>query len=178
MLVFQDYFSKWPMVYAIPDQKSWRIAQILHEDIIRTNVGVPEALLSDRGVNLISHLMMDLCTVLGIKKLNTTAYHPQCNGMVERMNRILKTMLRKHAGKFGLQWDQYFPGILWAYSTGEKLSFLLFGMDVRTPSEAALFPPSRLEPTMVNYREELITSLSSVRELAAKQEATAVQGAL
>ena len=103
VLVFQDYFSKWPMVYAIPDQKSWRIAQILCEDIIPM-FGVPEALLSDRGANLISHLMMDLCTVLGIKKLNTTAYHPQCNGMVERMNRTLKTMLRKHAGKFGLQW--------------------------------------------------------------------------
>ena len=174
VLVFQDYFSKWPMVYAIPDQKSWRIAQILCEDIIPM-FGVPEALLSDRGANLISHLMMDLCTVLGIKKLNTTAYHPQCNGMVERMNRTLKTMLRKHAGKFGLQWDQYLPGVLWAYrnmphdSTGEKPSFLLFGMDLRTPSEAALFPPSRLEPTMVeNYREELITSLSSARELAAK----------
>ena len=71
--------------------------------------------------------------------------------------------------------DQYLPGVLWAYrnmphdSTGEKPSFLLFGMDLRTPSEAALFPPSRLEPTMVeNYREELITSLSSARELAAK----------
>ena len=92
VLVFQDYFSKWPMVYPIPDQKSWRIAKILCEDIIPM-FGVPEALLSDRGANLVSHLMMDLCQLLGVKKLNTTAYHPQCNGMVERLNRTLKTML-------------------------------------------------------------------------------------
>ena len=101
--------------------------------------GVPECLLSDRGANLLSHLMIDLCELLGIKKLNTTSYHPQCNGMVERFNRTLKTMLRKHAGRFGLQWDRYLSGVLWAYrntpheSTGEKLSFLLFGMDC--PSE-------------------------------------------
>jgi transposase InsO family protein len=30
--------------------------------------------------------MMDVCELLGVKKLNTTAYHPQCNGMVERFN--------------------------------------------------------------------------------------------
>ena len=51
--------------------------------------GVPEALLSDRGTNLLSHLMLDLCELLGTKKLNTTAYHPQCDGMVERFNRRL-----------------------------------------------------------------------------------------
>ena len=56
-------------------------------------VGVPEALLSDRGTNLLSHLMRDVCELLGIEKLNTTAYHPQCNGLVERFNRTLKTKL-------------------------------------------------------------------------------------
>ena len=77
------------------------------------------------------------------KKLNTTAYHPQCDGMVERFNRTLKTMLRKHAAKFGSQWDRYLSGVLWAYrntpheSTGEKPSYLLFGIDCRTPTEAA-----------------------------------------
>lgn len=56
--------------------------------------GVPEALLSDRGTNLLSHLMCDVCELLGVKKLNTTAYHPQCDGLVKR---TLKTALRKHA---------------------------------------------------------------------------------
>ena len=62
--------------------------------------GVPEALLSDRGANLLSHLMLDVCRLLGIEKLNTTAYHPECDGMVERFNRTLKSMLRKRAAQF------------------------------------------------------------------------------
>ena len=77
--------------------------------------GVPEALLSDRGANLLSHLMRDVCELLGTKKLNTTAYHPQCDGLVERYNRTLKTALRKHVARFGVQWDCFLSGIVWAY---------------------------------------------------------------
>lgn len=84
-------------------------------------------------------------------------------------------MLRKHAARFGNQWDRYLPGVLWAYrnsphdTTREKPSFLLFGIDCQSPTEAALLPPTTLRPTKVaDYREELMLSLSSARELAAK----------
>ena len=120
------------MVYPAPDLKAERIARILVEDIVPL---VPEALLSDQGTNLLSYLMMDVCRLLGIKKLNTTASHPQCDGAVERFNRTLKAMLRKQASKYGTQWDKYLYGVLWAYrntphsTTGEKPSYLLFGFD-------------------------------------------------
>lgn len=74
------------MVFPMPDQKADRIVRLLVEEVIPF-FGVPEALLSDRGTNLLSHLMKDVCKLLGIKKLNTTAYHPECDGMVERFNR-------------------------------------------------------------------------------------------
>ena len=171
VVVFQDYLTKWPMVYAIPDQKAHRITRILVDEIIPF-YGVPECLLSDRGTNLLSHLMRDLCQMLGIKKLNTTAY-PECDGMVERFNRTLKSMLRKHAARFGVQWDRFLSGVLYAYrntphdSTGEKPSYLLFGTDLRSPTEAAYLPPSELEWNVPeDYREEVTTMLSSARSLA------------
>ena len=174
VIVFQDLFTKWPMVYAVPDQKATRLAKLLVEEIVPM-FGVPEALLSDRGTNLMSFLMQDVCKLLGIQKLNTTAHHPQCNGMVERFNRTLKTMLRKHVSKFGMQWDMYLSGILYAYrntphsSTGEKPSFLLFGFDCRHPTEAATLPPKSPNVTEItDYREELVLNLSSARALAAK----------
>ena len=58
-IVFQDLFTKWPMVYAIPDQKADRIAKLLTQEIVPM-FRVPEALLSDRGTNLLSHLMQDV----------------------------------------------------------------------------------------------------------------------
>ena len=82
-------------------------------------------------------------------------------------------MLRKHVAKFGGQWDRFLLGVLWAYrntpheSTKEKPSFLLFGIDLRSPTEAALLPPDPISPCDGNdYREELMVSLSSARELA------------
>ena len=48
VLVFQDLFRKWPMVYPMPDQKSERIVRILVDKVV-SFCGVPEALLSDRG---------------------------------------------------------------------------------------------------------------------------------
>ena len=174
VVVFQDFFSKWPLVFPVPDQKTTILVQLLTKEVIPL-FGVPEALLSDRGTNLLSHLMYDVCAILGIKKLNTAAYHPACNGMVERFNRTLKTTLRKHADRFGCQWDRYLAGVLYAYcntphdTTGEKPSFLLFDIDLRMPTEVAFLPPSSVTPTDVDdYREELVLSLSSAREIAAQ----------
>ena len=173
VIVFQDFLTKWPLVFPAPDQKAIRIARLVAEEIVPM-FGVPESLLSDRGTNLLANVMMDVCSLMGITKLNTTAYHPQCNGMIERMNRTLKAMLRKHAVKFGPQWDKFLPGVLWAYrntpheTTKEKPSFLMFGLDLRSPTEATLLPATQLQPSDVSdYREELILSLSSARELAA-----------
>ena len=76
--------------------------------------------------------------------------------------------------KFGRQWDRHLPAVLWAYrnvpheSTGEKPSFLLFGIDCRSPTDAAILPSIPVEPVdLSDYREELVTTLSSARELAA-----------
>ena len=82
VVVFQDYFSKWPMVFAVPDQKTNAIAELLTKEVIPF-CSVPEAVLTDTGTNLLSHLVRDVCSKLGITKLNTTAYHPECDGTVE-----------------------------------------------------------------------------------------------
>ena len=88
----------------------------------------PEALFSDKGTNLLSHLMLDCWRLLGTKKRNTTAYHPEYDGMVKRFNRTLNTMLRKHVDQFGVKWDRYLHRLLWAYrntaheSVGKKPS--------------------------------------------------------
>jgi len=51
--------------------------------------------------------------------------------------------------------------------TKEKPSFLLFGLDCKSSTEAALLPPEPLTTTSVSdYREQSILSLSSARELA------------
>ncbi len=47
--------------------------------------GVPGTFTTDRGTQFTSALWSSTCTSLGIKHVLTTAYHPQSNGMVERV---------------------------------------------------------------------------------------------
>ena len=75
-------------------------------------------------------------------------------------------MLCSHASKYGLQWDRYLSGVLWAYrntpheSTGEKPFFLMYGLDCKGPTEAAFLPLNMVQPTdFTDYREELKMSL-------------------
>ena len=50
VIVFQDFLSKWPIVFPLPDQKTTRIVKLLVEEIVPV-FGVPEAILSDRGLD-------------------------------------------------------------------------------------------------------------------------------
>ena len=51
--------------------------------------GCPEYFLTYRGTNLLANVTQDVCKLMGVTKLNTTAYHLQCKRLVERMNRTL-----------------------------------------------------------------------------------------
>ena len=52
--------------------------------------------------------------MLGVKKINT--YHPLTDGLVERFNRTLTSMLVKRVDRSGADWDSHLPYILFAYS--------------------------------------------------------------
>ena len=111
VVLFQDMFNKWPMVFAVPDQITGRIVKLLCEEIVQL-FGVPESLLTDKGANFLSHLVLDVCSLLGIQKLNITAYLPECNSMVEWFNCKLKSMLLKRVAQFGAQWEKNLSAVL------------------------------------------------------------------
>ena len=56
--------------------------------------GVPSTVTTDRGAQFTSAVWAAACTRLGIKHVLTTAFHPQSNGMVERVHRQIKDGLR------------------------------------------------------------------------------------
>lgn len=55
--------------------------------------GVPLHVITDRGSQFESELFQELARLVGFHRLRTTSYHPQTNGMVERMHRTLKTSI-------------------------------------------------------------------------------------
>jgi transposase InsO family protein len=74
--------------------------------------GVPATVTMDRGAQFTSSLWTAACTRLGIKHVLTTAYHPQSNGMVERVHRQLTDALRARGA--GPAWHSHLPWVLMA----------------------------------------------------------------
>ena len=72
-IVFVDYLTKWPELFPAKDQSALTIARFLVEKVV-TRHGVPTQLLSDQRASFLSNLMKKVYNLLGLKKVNTTAY--------------------------------------------------------------------------------------------------------
>ena len=70
---FVIYLTKWVESFHLDNQTSESIVRLLIDHEICRH-GVPEALISDHGHNLVSTLNQEVCEVTGMQKLNTTAY--------------------------------------------------------------------------------------------------------
>ena len=103
VFVLIDNFSKYVWTTTAAQQTSRRIIGFLEE--VWATVGVPNVLRTDNGRSLISGAFESYLENKGIKHLLTTPYHPESNGMVERANRTLGTIIRKLVDEEKEQWD-------------------------------------------------------------------------
>jgi hypothetical protein len=165
LLVFVEYVTKWPEVYAIPNQESITIAKIILNEFIPRH-GIPRRLLSDRGTNLLSEIMRQLYQILGVSKDSTTSYNPQCDGLVESVNKTLINILKNYVNEYKTNWDEKLPFALTALRISENKATgcspfeLMYG---RTYNHILEVPnPLRTNPVW----EEFHKSLQITRDLA------------
>ena len=92
VLVASDYFTRWAEAYSIPNQEAVTIARKFALEFFFC-YSIPEQLHSDQGRQFESQVIAEVCKLLKIKKTRTTPYHPQGDGLVERFNRTLLSML-------------------------------------------------------------------------------------
>jgi cleavage and polyadenylation specificity factor subunit 1 len=72
--------------------------------------GVPAVITSDRGPQFSSAVWAAFTAKLGILHNMTTAYHPQCNGLVERIHRRIKEALKARLASS--DWPSHLPWVL------------------------------------------------------------------
>jgi RNase H-like domain found in reverse transcriptase/Integrase zinc binding domain/Integrase core domain len=72
--------------------------------------GVPAAITSDRGPQFTSAVWAAFTAKLGVQHHMTTAYHPQSNGLVERLHRRLKEALKARLA--GASLPDHLPWVL------------------------------------------------------------------
>nr|WP_253310135.1 reverse transcriptase domain-containing protein [Rickettsia endosymbiont of Ceutorhynchus assimilis] len=171
ILVIMNYFSKWPEVFAIPNQESITVAQVLVDEVFSRH-GVPLELHSDQGRNFESAIFKKVCEIMGIRKTRTTPLHPQSDGMVERFNKTIEEHLTKVVAKNQRDWDKHLPLFLMAYraavhdSTGESPARIVFGRELRLPCDLMFGVPEEERREIRDYADEVRARLLGIHDFA------------
>ncbi|UYV69220.1 hypothetical protein LAZ67_6002864, partial [Cordylochernes scorpioides] len=132
-----DRYTSWMEVVPLPDMKSETVARAFYENWI-VRFGAPHTVISARGKQFTSQLFKDLTTLCGIKLRHSTAYHPQCNGKIERLHRTIKTAIRAHNN---IKWTETLPTVLLGLraainkDNNHSLCQMVYGKTIRLPGE-------------------------------------------
>ena len=88
-----DYATRYPEAVPLPGIEAERVEEALFN--MFTHLGFPAEIVTDLGSQFTSDVMKEVSRLLSMRMLNTTAYRPMCNGLVEKFNGTLKNMLKK-----------------------------------------------------------------------------------
>ena len=143
ILVIVDHYTRWCIAVPTKSTESIAVSHALRTQVIST-FGPPRRILTDRASSFESDLYHSLCKRFGIHKLRTTSFHPQCNGLVERVNGTLKQTLTAFALNPDYQstWVDDLPFAVYAYNTTPSDLYkvspytLLFHREPRLPFQS------------------------------------------
>ncbi|CAK1594350.1 unnamed protein product [Parnassius mnemosyne] len=168
-MVVMDYFTKWPEVFAIPNQETSTVAdKLVHEVFCR--FGVPLEIHSDQGRSFESQIFQEPCRVMGTHKTRTTSYHPQSDGMVERFNQTLERYLAKVGEKRQRDWDRHIQPFLLSYrsalheSTSVTPAFANFGRELRLLAVLITRIPPDAPRSITDYANGLRNKMNDIYE--------------
>ena len=189
VLLFHDHFTKYVLAYVTPNQTAKNIAKFLYGGYISIFWALAR-LLSDRGTSFTSSIIQELCEILGIQWLWTMPYHPQTNGLVERLHQMIMCMIGKLGEDKKANWPSHLAEIVHTYNATQSAvtryspHYLMFGQWPRLPVDF-VFPTigSSKAPTREASTRKVDTHIASVwdwlrsalREVQAQSTAESMQ---
>ncbi|MBW0544681.1 hypothetical protein O181_084396 [Austropuccinia psidii MF-1] len=166
-LVIVDRYSKTPIF--LPHHKDYTAidtALLLWSRVI-SHTGLFKNLISDRDLKSTSALWTNIHRLFGTKLSFSTAYHPQTDGLAERMIQTSAVMIRrfcsyglefKDSDAFTHDWCALIPALELAYktsvhsSTGQTPAMLEKGWNPRLPAETLRKDLIHIHPTASSFK--------------------------
>jgi transposase InsO family protein len=109
------------MFHLVPYTKTTtapEFAQMFIDYVIRLH-GILDSIVSDRGSIFTSQFWTVLSKTLDLKKRLSTAFHPQTDGQVERMNQVIEQYLRIYCNYQQDNWSQLLSLAEFSYNNAQ-----------------------------------------------------------
>ena len=116
IVVATDYLTRYAETKALPKGSAAEVARFFVENILLRH-GAPEVLITDRGTAFTAELTQAILRYSHTSHRRTTAYHPQTNGLTERLNKTIADMLAMYVDVEHKTWDAILPYVTFAYNT-------------------------------------------------------------
>src|SRR5574338_1360601 len=113
-IVAVDYFTKWAEAEPLATITTKKVINFVVRNII-CQFGLPHTIITDNGTQFDSAEFKDFCKRFHIQKKFSAVAHPQPNGQVEAVNKVIKSILKKRLEKVRGKWVDELPMALWAY---------------------------------------------------------------
>jgi hypothetical protein len=140
ILVMVDYYTKWSEAYAISDLKAEKVVNAIMGEWIARH-GVPLRLHCDNTQEFSSNVLKEIRELLNIKGTFITPYRPKGNGLCERTNGTIETILKCMIREQRHEWDIALPYALMAYrstphsSTNLSPNMMVYGRESTMPCD-------------------------------------------
>ena len=176
VLVVEDHFTRYVQAFITKNHMARTTARVLYNNYFSV-FGFPQHLMSDQGTEFCGKVIVAMCSLLGVEKIRTTLYHPQTNGLAERVNQTLQRMIGKLDPEKRRKWPSHIGSIIIAYNstrslvTGYSPYYLMFGHRPRLPIDL-LFPMRRMQMltrTIDKYVASLYDHLVIAQDCAIKE---------
>ncbi|XP_078248527.1 uncharacterized protein LOC144588886 [Pogona vitticeps] len=165
ILTIVDHATRYPEAIPLTNIETNTVADALVGYMSR--MGFASEIITDLGASFTSKLMKRLWQICGIKHKETTAYHPESNGLTEKFNGTLMRMIRAYLAENPNNWDQKLQSLLFAYrsvpqaSTGFSPFELLFGRRVKGPLDLI---KQNWEQITQDDPQDVVTYIDSLRK--------------
>ena len=174
LLMVMCQSTRYPAAYPLRSIPTKAVVKALTQFI--SVFGILKSIQSDQGSNFSSHMFGQVLKLLRVGHDQSSLYHAQSQGALERFHQTLKSLLRAYCVELDKDWEDGLPWLMLAAreavqeSTGFSPNDLIFEHKVRGPLTVLrgkwvdAEPPKNLVDFVNGFRHRLFLAGSMARE--------------